>query len=124
MPLLLHLSKLLLLSPRVRSEGQPLLVKPAALRCLFIQQQLLESRSSSLWVEVEDLVKGLDTALGDEIGLPRQVLVGRYHFIFMGIFYSETCRVSSIWNWDTFPFTTCSMKRPRYRLDGFGDKGG
>lgn len=87
MPLLLHLSKLLLLSPRVRSEGQPLLVKPAALRCLFIQQQLLESRSSSLWVEVEDLVKGLDTALGDETGLPRQVLMGRYLFIFMGVYF-------------------------------------
>lgn len=65
MPLLLHISKLLLQAPRVQSEGEPLLVKPAAIRCVFVQQRLLENRSSSLWAELEDLVKGLSVAIGE-----------------------------------------------------------
>lgn len=63
MPLFLHLSKLLLLSSGVQSEGDPLLVKPAAIRCLFVQQRILDNRSSSLWAELEGLVKDLDTSM-------------------------------------------------------------
>lgn len=79
LPLLLHISKLLLLAPRVQSEGEPLLVKPAAIRCLYVQQRLLESRSSSLWAELDGLVKGVATAM-DETELAGQVYVARYGY--------------------------------------------
>lgn len=60
MPLLLHISKLLLLSPYLLCKGNLPLVQRWAMRCMFIQQRLLENHSSSLWEGLSGLISKLE----------------------------------------------------------------
>ena len=59
LPVLLQVPCVLLRVPWVLREGEPLRVKRLALRCQFLRQQLLDHRSSSLWLQLSDLVEDL-----------------------------------------------------------------
>lgn len=60
LPLLLHIARLLLVSPGWQREGQSLLVKRWAMRCVFVQQQLLDTPSSSLWQDLSKLLTDIE----------------------------------------------------------------
>ncbi len=58
MPLLLHLPRLLL--GEAPGRGDEVSVKHLLIRCLFMEQQVLEERSSSLWDTIRELVVSLE----------------------------------------------------------------
>ena len=118
LPVLLQLCKLLLASV---AEEECWLVWRWTMRCLWLQQALLSTPSSSLWTLLHPLIKSLDTADSTD-KLTRQVSQGGGVVLFgrgcgscslhVNVEYAGRSRVGSIWSWRTFVSAICSTKWP------------